>query len=40
MSDPDRPPPQKPIPLILWAGLGFVAVLIFAMLLKAFGGPG
>ena len=42
MIDPDEPPPpqQKPTPLILWMGLGFVTVLVFAMLLKAFGGPG
>jgi len=41
MSDPDQPPPsQKPVPLIIWAGLGFVVVLVFAVLLKTFSHPG
>jgi hypothetical protein len=34
MSDPSEPPP-KPIPLIVWAALGFVAVLAFALILRA-----
>lgn len=40
MSDPAEPPPSKPIPLLIWAALGFAAVLGFAMLLRAFSHPG
>lgn len=34
MSDPD-PRPKRPIPLLLWALLGFVVVLGFMFTLKA-----
>lgn len=35
MGEPDDPPPRRPIPLLIWAGLGFVAVIVFAMVLRA-----
>lgn len=39
MGDPVEPPPRKPIPLIIWAGLGFLAVLAFGFLLRALNPP-
>lgn len=40
MTDPGEPEPQKPIPLLIWAALGFVLVLGFIVLLRALNPPG
>lgn len=40
MTDPGEPKPQKPIPLLIWAALGFVLVLGFMVLLRALNPPG
>ena len=39
MSDPREPRPSKPIPLLIWAALGFVLVLGFMVLLRALNPP-
>ncbi len=39
MSDPD-PRPRRPIPLLLWALLGFVVVLGFMFTLRVLNPPG
>lgn len=43
MRDDDDLPPKrerKPIPLLLWFGLGVLLVILFAVLLRAFNPPG
>jgi hypothetical protein len=39
MSDPREPRPSKPIPLLIWAALGFVLVLGFMVILRVLNPP-
>lgn len=40
MDDDDRyRPPRKPIPLVLWALIGFVVVLAFLFFMRAMNPP-
>lgn len=35
-DDPAEPPPERPIPTLIWVMLGMVVVLGFVVLLKLF----
>ncbi len=39
-DDPIKPPPEKPIPTMIWVMLGIVVVLGFVVLLKLFSPSG
>lgn len=38
--DEDQPPPRRPIPLLIWAALGFFLVLGFLFVMRELNPPG